>query len=167
MANLVEISDFTDQFKIATDQYTEADFETFRDDHQFDLIYEMFGAVMGQAFIDDLNSSGVPQDALFLALYNAFVQDSNDCLVKSIGIKLIVRNYLFVKYSRENGKTVGMPGNSESKQENSTLVKSITWLVTKYNDAIESAQAIQWKICQSSADYPDYNGQELEFMSIY
>lgn len=167
MSNIVEISDFDGQFKISTDQYTEANFEAIRDACQFDLIYEMLGATLGQAFIDDLDAGGVPQNPLFTALYVAFVEDDGSDIVKSIGIKVMVRNYVFVKYARENQVLVAMTGNQESKQENSDSVKSITWLVNKYNDAISTAQAIQWYIGEHSADYPDYNGQEMEFMSIY
>lgn len=167
MANIVEISDFDGQFKISTDQYTEANFEAIRDAHQFDLIYEMLGATLGQAFIDDLDVNGVPVNPLFTALYEAFVLDNESEIVKSIGIKVMVRNYLFVKYARENQVLVAMTGNQESKQENSDSVKSITWLVNKYNDAISTAQTIQWYIGENSAAYPDYNGQEMEFMSIY
>lgn len=167
MPNIVEISDFTGKFKISTDQHSEEEFEAFRDDHQYDLIYEMLGATLGQAFIDDLDSGGVPQDPLFTAIYDAFVEDDGSEMRKSVGIKVMVRNYLFVKYARENPALVAMTGNQESKQENSEAVRSVTWLVNKYNDAIATGQTIQWYICENSAGYPDYNGQELEFMSIY
>jgi len=167
MPNIVEISDFTGKFKIATDQYTETDFEAFRDERQFDMIYEMLGAVLGAAFIADLNSSGVPVNAPYTTIFAPFVEDNNGELIRSEGIKKMVRNDLFVKWARENGKDVNLPGNSSSEQENSKPVLSVTWIVLKYNQAIDTARAIQWYIGKNSADFPYYNGQEMEYMSIY
>jgi len=167
MPNIVEISDFTGKFKIATDQYTETEFEAFRDERQFDMIYEMLGAVLGAAFIADLNSSGVPVSAPYTTIFAPFVANQNGCLIRSEGIKKMVRNDLFVKWARENGKDVNLPGNSSSEQENSTPVLSVTWIVLKYNQAIDTARAIQWYIGKNSADFPYYNGQEMEYMSIY
>lgn len=167
MPNIVEISDFTGKFKIATDQYTEADFDAFRDERQFDMIYDLLGAVLGAAFIADLNSSGVPQNAPYTTIFAPFVEDNNGCLMRSEGIKKMVIKDLFVKWARDNGKDVNLPGNSSSQQENSTPVHSVTWLVQKYNQAIDTALAIQWYIGENSAAFPDYNGQEMEYMSIY
>lgn len=167
MPNIVEITDFTGTWKISTDQYTKVDFDDTRDEVQFELIYEIMGATMGQAYIDDLNASGVPADPLYLALYNSFTQDDNTELIKSEGIKAMVKYHVYFRYIREQNIQKAITGNVENKHENAQAARSISFLIKAYNRAIETAKAIQWYICQNSADYPDYNGQELEFITLH
>lgn len=167
MPNIIEITDFTGAYSISTDEFTEVEFEVIRDDEQFAVIYDMLGAELGQLFIDDLDSSGIPQEARFTSLYEAFKTDYCGAIIKSEGIKAMVKYDLYFKIVRDNNITVAITGNLKSEGENSSPEQSTAWLVRTYNRMIDTAQAIQWFICQNSADYPEYNGQEMEFIPLF
>lgn len=168
MPDLITINDFTGEFATPVDKFTEPNEITpYIEDHQFDLIYEIMGAELGALFIADLDVSGIPQTQRFEDLYNAFVEDDNSCLVKSEGIKEMVKAYLYAKLATNNNINFNMAANVVKQGENSATTSSVMWIAKKYNQAIATAKAIQWYIRQNSADYPEENMQEIEYLSIY
>lgn len=167
MSNLVEISDFTGSFTIARDTYTKAIFDEVRDEYQFKLIYQMLGGELGQLFIADLDANGVPQTSRFTDIYNAFNTDGSCGLYVSEGIKKMVIAYVYFYWVSENNTKVGITGNTNNKGENSDIIPTIGWMVKRFNRAIATAKNIQWYIGQNSSDYPEYEGVELEYTSIY
>lgn len=168
MPDLVTISDFTGAFATPVDKFTEPNEVTpFIEAYQFDLIYLIMGAELGDLFIADLDANGVPQTQRFEDLYNAFVEDYNSCLVKSEGIKEMVKIYLYSKLAANNNISFNMAANVVKQGENSVTTSSAMWIAKKYNQAIATAKAIQWYIGQNSSVYPEENMQEIEYLSIY
>jgi hypothetical protein len=168
MPDIITIADFTGEFSVPSDKFTEPNEITpFIEESQFDLIYQVMGAELGALFIADLDSGGVPQTTRFENLYNAFIEDSNSCLVKSEGIKEMVKAYLYSKLAQNNNISFNMAANVVKQGENSVTTNSAMWIAKKYNQAIATAKAIQWYICQNSADYPEENMQPIEYLSIY
>lgn len=167
MPNLVEISDFTGTYAIPIDQFTSDEFEAVRDAHQFDMIYLLMGGELGDLFIADLDSNGVPQTARFEALYDPFTEDYNGTVIKSLGIKEMVKAYLYMLFSRDNNVSLTITANVKKNGENSSTTSNSLFIVRKYNQAVDTAKAIQWYICQNSDDYPEENRQEIEYLSIY
>jgi hypothetical protein len=58
-------------------------------------------------------------------------------------------------------------GNFAGKSQNSDQASDPANLAKNYNKAIKSAKTIQLYICENSANYPEYNGQDLNYMSIF
>lgn len=169
MPNLVEISDFTGALAIPRDNTTKAElFDPIRDERQFELIYKMLGVTLGQAFINDLDSNGVPQTAIYQTLYNSMIfQDDCDEIYESKGIKEMIKSYVYYYFVRELNNSPETTGVRTTKGENSDLNTSVGFIVRRYNDAIAWAKTIQEYIRQNDTDYPDYDGVELSFTSIY
>lgn len=167
MANLVEITDFEGQFQIARDNFTKAIFDDYRDEKQFNLIYKLLGAELGQLFIDDLDANGVPVTARFTAIYEAFIVDDGSSVRESKGIKEMTIAYIYYYWCRDNNRNVGITGNTKNKGENSDVIETVDWIVRAYNKAIATYKEIQWYIGENSTDYPEYNGVPREYLSIY
>jgi len=167
MPNLVEITDFTGELAIPQDKFTSSKFSVVRNARQFEMLYDIMGAELATLFIADLDSSGVPQTARFTNLYDAFVEDDNNAVVRSLGIKEMVKRLVYFYYVRENNKIVTLNGNKSNEGENSKINFTIDWFINKYNEAIETAKAIQWYIEENLDTYPEENRQLINYNSIF
>ena len=169
MPNLVEITDFTGELAIPQDKLTVKKFDVVRDARQFELLYDLMGAELAKLFIADLDANGVPQTAIYQALYNAFQEDDSDtgCVIVSLGIKEMVKRLVYFYYVRGLNTNVTLNGNKTNEGENSKINGKIDWLIRKYNEAIDTGKAIQWYIGENLDDYPEENRQEINYNSIF
>lgn len=165
MANIVTISDFVGSVQLQYDTRTEAKFNYIRDENEASIIYELLGAELGALFIADLDGNGVPQEARFLSIYNAFADDTGyGAVVESKGIKFYVKNIIWYFFARQNNHLITTSGNTVKKSENADVSVDPFFLAQNYNKSIRTGQAIQWYINENLSDYPEYQGQELHYM---
>jgi hypothetical protein len=165
MANLVTISDFEGSFQLQVDTRTTAKFNLIRDEYQNDFIYDLLGADLGALFLADLDANGVPQSAIYEAIYEPFTEDTSyGQVVRSKGIKEAVKAIVWYHFVRQNNHLVTTSGNTVKRSENADVSTDPFYLAQNYNKAIESGYAIQWYINENLSDYPEYNGQELEYL---
>ena len=164
MPNIVQISDFSGEFQLQFDNATTSKFNLIRDNHETDYIYKLLGVELGKLFIANMNVSGVPTDARFLAIYNALSLDYNYEIIQSKGIKLWMKGVIWFYFARNNPYIIATGGNKVNKDQNSDQLTDGLALARIYNDSVKSAKAIQFYICQNLATYPEYNGQKLDFV---
>lgn len=165
MANIVTITDYqVGSVTLQQDDQTEDRFDAIRDEYQNSYIYQLLGAELGTLFLADLDGSGVPQTARFEDIYNAFAED-DECeeIKESKGIKFFIKNIIWFHYARVNNISITTAGNIYKLGENSEPALSGKHYANIYNQAIDTGKAVQWYICQNIEDYPEYNGQELEY----
>jgi len=164
MPNLVQISDFTGEFQLQIDNATTAKFNQVRDNHETDYIYKLLGVSLGKLFIANLNVSGVPTDARFLSIYNAFSEDYNNEIIQSKGMKFWMKGVTWFYFARNNPYIIATGGNKVNKDQNSDQLTDGLVLARIYNDSVKTAKAIQHYINQNSSTYPEYNGQYMDFV---
>ena len=162
---IVTIDDYIGEVQLQIDNATTARFNSIRDKHSDDYIYQLLGGELGTLYLADLDANGVPSEARFLAIYNAFVQDASDVslygLVQSKGIKFYIKNIIWFYFARQNNVRISLGGNKSSSSQNSTPNADGLYLARIYNESIDTGKAIQWYINQNSETYPEYNGQRL------
>lgn len=165
MANIVELADFVGSFELQEDQFTADTFDPIRDEYERQFVYKVLGAELGKLFLADFDANTpTTLDPRFQAIYDAFIEDYNFCIVESKGIKEMTKSVVWFFFARDNNITISLGGNKSHKSENSDPSADGLNLAKNYNKAIRTGHAIQWYICQNSSTYPEYNGQALNYI---
>lgn len=164
MHSLVQISDFNGEFQLQFDNATTAKFNLVRDEHEKDYIYLLLGVALGDLFIADLESDGVPTDSRFLAIYNSFSYDQDELIVRSKGMKLYIKGVVWYYFARNNPYIIATGGNKVNKDQNSDQLYDGLVLAKIYNESIRTGKSIQSYIEKNIDTYPEYNGQTLNFV---
>lgn len=161
--SILTTSDFKQgEYSLSLDQYTELD--TYIAKYEKFYLLRLLGADLYALFIADL-VSGVPQTQRFIDIFNAFQEDSKPCLMISEGIKEMLKAFIYFHYSRETVYQKTPTGAVIPNPEVSTNLGYNGFnLVTAYNKGVETFNVIQWFMLDGN-DYPEYNGQCIEFMS--
>lgn len=149
---------------IPTNKLTEADLQIYIDEWEVDYLQDLLGCELYELFVADLDN-GVPQDPVYVRIYEAFCDDEDLCGVKnkSEGMVKMLQKFIYWKYSRDQKVKATNTGNvvneNEVSREADFAASSIYQL---YNQAVKSYKAIQYYICDNSVDYPTYNGSRKE-----
>jgi hypothetical protein len=165
MANIIKFTDFVGKYQISQNDENEDEVESFINKFYPVYVRRILGATLGNAFIANLDPSGVPTNPIYLELYNPFQVDDNNCVRESIGMKEIILGFVYYEIVRDSNSYNGLSGNKATLGENSEFVDMKNKLSTVYNDSLLSADQVQWYITDynpNDNDYSDYNGQELD-----
>lgn len=165
MANICEITDFTGELSLSVDDFTRVKFDSFRDEYQVTAIYNLLGVELGKLFLADLDVSGVPVTAKYLTIYNALAFEENGCNFVSLGIKDYVKRMVYFNFVRNNSVRVTMGGNTGVRAENGTNLIDGMFVTLAYNKGIRSAHAIQLYVDNNLSEYPEYNGNYINYDS--
>lgn len=166
MSRFVQISDFgSGEVKISTSSVTEVDLQTFIDTAELEVLQELFGSELYALFIADLDVNNDPQDARFIAVFDAFYDDTSNVAgwccgaYRSEGIKKMLMRFIYFQFRREQPFINTSTGTITSERDNAKTSSGPEYgLITKYNLAVNSFQAIARKMILDSATYPEYNG---------
>ncbi len=165
MSLFVQISDFgSGEILIATSSTTEVDLQTYIDTAELEILQEMFGLELYDLFIADL-IAGVPQAARFIAVFDAFYDDT-DALAgwccgssRSEGIKKMLMRFIYFEFRREQPFQNTSTGTIASERDNARDAKGPEYgLTKKYNIGVNSYQAIARKMILDGTTYPEYKG---------
>ena len=176
--SVLNTSDFSDYFhRLSQSEFNKDSQQTLIDTNEKGYIARILGADLGQLFCDDL-VDGVPQTQRFIDIFDPFIKQyenhhfglypylNEDCLFESKGMKWILKGliyYDFVSPQNINSTDVGM---NTPEMENNRPVLShdlIRVAEKRWNDAIESIEAVQKFICENSDVYPEYEGIHFKF----
>ena len=153
-------ADFNGYYDISTDTFTGIDLETYISDIEPIALRRLLGVELYNLFIADLDGNGVPQTAIYQAIYNAFDVDYNCTIISSTGMLEMLKGFIYYDYMRDSQFASVITGKNKSEFANSTKASFIEYgLQERYNVALQTACNIQWYIKENSADYPTYNGQ--------
>jgi len=187
---ILTTSDFTGEFAITSDQFTQAKLQAYIDMNDERLLYDLLGVELADLLIADL-VGGVPQTPIYQAFFNPFAEDNpkGNCLIffpwgrsyyfedwhccnhntyyHSKGIKYYLKTAIWFLYTRDYIGEPAVQGNVKRDSTNSTMVNyNSRFVATKYNDGVSTARAIQWYIKENESDYSEFNGSFIDFMTI-
>lgn len=165
--SILQSTDFlTGQYKIPQDSFT--DIETYIEKFEEPILLDMLGVELYDLFKADLTSPTpqIPQDALFLKIFNPFYYDNNGMLVMSEGIKKMLVSYIYFYYTRDNRARNTKSGIMAPAVEVSIDMGYNGYnIVEAWNNGVEIGKAIQQYIMFNLSDYPTFKGQYLQYIS--
>lgn len=157
--SIVTTTDFeTGTIKIAADIYTSADVTAYIAIYESIYLRKMFGKELYDLFNANL-SGGVPTDARFLAVFNAFAETIDEDLVVSDGIKQMLKGFIYYEFVRKQPLVNTINGNTRNESEASQKSpgNSIMLIEEVHNTAVRTFDAIRTKIADDPDTYPEYD----------
>lgn len=164
MGVLIVASDFT--YSFAVPNSISNDLEQFITDNEETILIDLMGADFYATFKADLVTK-IPATAKYLTIYNSFAKDFQNTIVKSKGMKEMLKGFLFFDFMRQikyKNTTQGQVVNSSDTSTNVVYGSLYKYL----NDATDTYQSIQDYIqFIQPTDYviPAFNGVK-KFLSI-
>jgi hypothetical protein len=161
--SILTTDDFGDgRYTIAKDSDQTADLQIYIDYVENYYLKRMFGVELDALFQADLIlGSGVPTEARFTYIFNAFdYQDTNSMIYSSGGIKELLKGLTYFYYLRDLNKKVAPTGTIITKSANSENISS-NWVgvQSRYNESVETLRIIQaYMDYLKPVDYPEYDG---------
>ena len=163
MANILIPADFgSGEYKVPQNCFDSI--QNYLDKYEKLYLTKLLGAELYDLFIADL-VSGVPQTAKYLSIFNEFRIDENKCIRISEGIKEMLMQFCYFHIIRDLGVKKGIGGVGGYKTEISESRYDGFNIVEALNEGVDNARAIQWYICDNDVDYPEYNGQYMNYAS--
>jgi len=161
--SIVTSEDFTGKKNISQNVFTAKDLDSYIEQFEKEYLIDLLGCQLYELFTTDLTTGTpqIPEDQIYLSIFNDFCLDDNCGIIKSKGIKQMLIDFIYFEYVRDQNYKNSISGTVKSSPEVSMLV-SPTFLNNIYNAAIETYSAVQYFICHNSDDYPSYNGQQGE-----
>lgn len=161
----ITFSDFgKGKYELHKGMYEQQKINEYIDKYERLYLINLLGGNLYNLFVADL-VAGVPVSTEYLAIYNAFVIDENNCdVVISDGMVEMIKGFIYFEYLKDQINQVWVSGNVSPQGENSTNISTLNQQIyTRYNDGVRIYRAIQWYICKNSNDYLDYNGKNKSF----
>ena len=185
-------SDFTvGIYLIATDCYDEANLQYYIDRFEKEYLQKLLGCELYQLFVDDLNGDTppAPTSQRFIDIYEEFCEDSDfanivvrgygkfyedDCagcgkIWISKGMLDMLQGFIFFHYVRDQkylNTPVGDVVNRNEVSREANGGELMFGVTERFNAAVESYQAIQYRICDNLGDYPEYKGVCMEKLGL-
>ena len=150
------------KFELHKGIYENDKIQAYINKYERQYLIKLLGAELFKDFESDL-VGGVPQEARFLALYNAFEYDDVNCgIYISEGMLDMIKGFVYYQYLKDKTNVVAVSGNVRQMGENSENVSTLnTMIYTRYNDSVRTYKAIQKFICDNNKDYLKFNGVKL------
>lgn len=166
MGIIITNADFIGEYKVAQDSYTTSDIDAVIASNEKKLLVDLLGLELFDLFEADLVDR-VPQTAIYLTIYNELFYTSQSCEFHSKGMKAYLLGQLYLLYLRNNGIKNTTGGAVKQQYETSEQLDGQGYLpVIKYNDSIDAGNIIQHYIRINDTDYPTFNGQGLQYLSM-
>jgi len=171
MAILLLLSDFEDAGKYnipdAGGAYTYLSVQEIIDKHEAPYIYKLLGVVEGKKIITWIQATFLPANTDYTKIKDAFAEDdisSCSCANSqrvSLGLKEYLKAAIFYEYVKNaliNSQAGVTTPKSETADKQSSS-SSMRYAENKFNDILDTAEAIQWYCRENPTAFPDFNGQ--------
>ena len=160
----ITYSDFNKgKFELHTGMYEQAKIQAYIDKYEKQYLIKLLGSDLYDLFVADL-VAGVPQDPIYLKLYDPFNYDRLDCSIEILeGMIEMVKGFVYFQYLKDQTNQVFVSGSVRPVGENSENVSTLNMMIyTRYNESIRSYKAIQTYICDYLTNYTEFNGKRLK-----
>lgn len=164
MGILIDTDDFKGKWFIPTDDYSEDRLNDYIDTFEKKYLVYLLGKELFDEFQADLVAQ-VPQTARFVSIFNEFFIDDGSCVFHSEGMKKMLLGMVYFHYVRDNDVKQTPSGTFKNTSELANSFTSFPQIVQRWNQSIDSWRNIQWYICDNPNDYPEYNGQLIDYTS--
>jgi hypothetical protein len=126
MANVLNITyaDFgKGKWELATGIYEQQKINGYIDLYTNRLLAELLGVDLYNLFVADLDPiTFVPQDPVYLAIYNAFMHEGGNCnIIISDGMVDMIKGFIYFEYLKDQINQVWVSGNVAPVGENGML----------------------------------------------
>lgn len=159
---------FVGEYAIAAGQLGATDLQNIINKVETRTIKELFGNTMAALFIADI-SSGVPQDADYLTLFNEILLDNPRTFEDySTGIVEMLKCFVFVQWYTSRQMNPTTQGGKKLDSSNARNYPDNSLLMHKYrNLGVANYKVIQ-EYCQNNmTTYPDFNGVTKDYTNIF
>lgn len=164
MANILSISDFESGLnKVNYNSYQSSNLQWYIDKYERHYLLVLLGVDLYDLFIADL-SGGVPTSAIYTSIFEPIqVQIDDDNLVNR-GMKEMLTGFIYFHYVRDNMTLQATTGSKKVEGDNTRNITAISANIgLRFNDSVDDYHVIQEYIERNDSDYPDYNGQKLDY----
>lgn len=164
--SIVLKTDFGAGEYVIPQQAASQDLQVFIDKYEKHYLLRLMGSVLYNLFNDDLTGNpSIPQATRFTDIFDPFNNDDDNILRISDGIKVMLIQFTYYHYIKEQ-QTINTIGGTKSLKSNVSNDASFQGNIQKaYNDAIQNHREIQRVLVDESATYPEENGIFLPFSS--
>lgn len=158
MSVFLQIEDFDNgRFKLALNEYNEADLQSYIDAVEENEILKLFGLTLGRLVYD--NPTSYPE------LTDPFQEEINGCLVISLGVTEMLRRFVYFDYIRDQYTKSVVGGVARNVNEQSSNLNTTSHdIFTRYNEGVDTWKAIQTKCFYDNVTYPTFNGYEKKYV---
>ena len=174
MGMILSIEDFeTGRYKIALDPEQETDLDEYIDKVEDEYLPKLFGKELYDLFVIDWNTIpvGVPTDARFSMVYDAFVEQNDNVLIQSLGIKEMLKGFVYYLFLRDDVTRSTTLGLEKMVGENVQSVTAIQHDITsRYNEGVDTFTTIQYYIdffTPKAFEYPEFKGVQIPYANIF
>jgi hypothetical protein len=168
---ILQITDFASGvYKIPVKTTLDASLLAMIDKVESEYLVKLMGVELYDLFVADLaGTPSVPVSARFLQIFNAFNDQTDDCLTQSDGMIEMLKGLVYYLYVRDNVTRLTTTGVKVTTGENSDNVTAIGHdITTRYNNAIENYKVIQnYMLIVDPDTYPEFAGVAQQYNHIY
>lgn len=163
MAITITSSDFTGKFELTINEFTSANLTEYIDRYSTKMIIELMGIELFNLWVVDVDAP--PYDVL---TNPRIFQSSCGKVYESKGIKDMLLGNIFFYYTRDIIQKQSIHGQTKKLNENSTGISfSESNVQARWNESVETYEAIQAYILDNLDVYPTYNGVKQETLIPY
>lgn len=157
--SIVVNTDFAGEYAIPQTRFDNIDF--FIEKYEKKYLVQLLGADLYDLFIADLTAPNpqVPQTQRFIDIFDEFQIDESICIYVSEGIRIMLIQFIYFHYIRENQTLNTANGTVTNDVELGTNAAFQGNIVQTYNQGVCNAQAIQWFIWDNTTVYTEENIQ--------
>lgn len=157
------------RFELHSGKYTQDEINDYIDNYERVYLVRLFGADLFNLFKTDLQG-GVPQDEIYVKLFEPFEYDQHcggDTIISN-GIIEMLKGLIYWQYLKDKMNQVTTVGAVKPQGENSTPGDAMNSIYqNRYNQAVNTYNAIQHYIMDNCSDYPNFNGKKLFKLSWF
>jgi hypothetical protein len=159
---MVTAAEFTGKYAIAQNLYSEL--SSYITKYQDMYLINLLGAALYRLFKADQELPSEERNPIYQALIDPILEDYEGKIMRSEGIKEMLKGFIYFEYCREQ-KYKNTPSGTVVNSAEISKESSDSYIYGRYNEAIDSYRVIQWYITENKADYPTFNGVSKGFAS--
>lgn len=145
--------------------YNEADVQETIDTYEKKYIYELLGVTEGDKFITWVQLTSPPVNVHYTKIKNSFSQDDSACfgIIQSLGMTEYLKAGIFYEYVKDSLEMTpaGVVNTDTEAAKKQGPDQQMRFAENKFNDALDTAEAIQWYCQDNASAFPDFNGQRI------
>lgn len=169
---LLQLSDFRlGKYDIpdAIGVYTNANVQEIIDKYEAPAIYQLLGVVLGNLVIAYIQSGAPPPvpNTDYDKIINPFSEDNPDhCgspIISSLGMKEYLKAAVFYEYVKNAlvNSQAGVVNPDTETARKANPAAAMRYSENKFNDLLDTIEAIQWYCKENETAFPDFNGQRI------
>lgn len=152
----VTTSDFTGKYELTLTDFNTTKLSEYIDRYEDQILIELFGKELFDLWETGISGS----DPIYEALRDPFTEQlTSGEIIHSRGTIDMITGFVYFYYLRDQFVQQTSNGAVKNSGENSDKADMFTsGLTLRYNEAVETYQAIQAYIIENYSDYPEFEG---------